>query len=250
MKAISRLIIPRLIISGLIAALAFATLVGLGIWQLERLHAKEALLARIATRIEADPVALPAESEWATLFPQDYDYRKITVTGTFEHAHETHVFSFIAKGERGDTIPGYLVFTPLVLENGATLLINRGFVPEALKDKSTRAAGLVEGPVRITGLMRAPEKHGLFTPADNIEKNIYFTRDAQSLAIAWQRPRIAPFTLDADATPVPGGAPLGGQTIVSVPNNHLQYALTWFALALALLGVLIAFIRKASARPA
>ena len=240
----------RLIIPGLFTALAFVCLVGLGIWQLERLHEKEALLARIAERLEQAPVALPAESEWAALAPSDYDYRKVTLTGRFLHQRETHLFSFIAKGERGDTIPGYMVFTPLVLENGATVIINRGFVPEALKDQSLRTAGQLEGPVSITGLMRAPEKRGLFTPADSIEKNIYFTRDAKILAEALKLPRVAAFTIDADETPVPGGAPLGGQTIVSVPNNHLQYALTWFALALALLGVFVAFVRKAGTRAA
>lgn len=245
MKATRRLLIP-----GLFTALAFVCLVGLGVWQLERLHEKEVLLARIAERLDHAPVALPVEAEWAALSPSDYDYRKVTLNGQFMHERETHLFSFIAAGERGDTIPGYLVFTPLVLDTGAIVIINRGFVPEALKDKTVRADGLVAGVVSVTGLMRAPEKRGLFTPADNIEKNIYFTRDARILADAVKLPRVAPFTLDADQTPVPGGLPLGGQTIVSVPNNHLQYALTWFALALALLGVFIAFARKARTQPA
>jgi surfeit locus 1 family protein len=245
MKATRSLLLP-----GLFTALAFVCLVGLGVWQLERLHEKEVLLARIAERLDHAPVALPAEPEWAALSPSDYDYRKVTLEGQFMHERELHFFSFIGTGERGDTIPGYLVFTPLVLDSGATVIVNRGFVPEALKDKTLRAAGLVEGLVSVTGLMRAPEKRGLFTPADNIEKNIYFTRDARILADAVKLPRVAPFTLDADQTPVPGGLPLGGQTIVSVPNNHLQYALTWFALALALLGVFIAFVRKARAQPA
>lgn len=232
----------RLIVPALVSATAFLILVGLGLWQLERLYEKEALLRHIDQAINADPVPLPPKTEWATLRPNDYIYRKVEVTGQFDHAHEAHFFGFIIIDERGTTRPGYFILTPLRLADDSYVFVNRGFVPEALKDQAQRRTGLVLGPVTIRGLMRAPEHKGMFSPDDDLQKNIRFVRDPVLLAESFGLSSVAPFIVDADATPVPGGAPEGGHTVISVPNNHLEYALTWFALAFALVAVFTAFV--------
>jgi surfeit locus 1 family protein len=222
---------------------AFAILVSLGIWQLQRLTWKEGLLAEIDSRIHAAPQPLPPFAEWPSLAPGDYEYRHVRVTGIFEHEDEALVF-LGDSGLKNQPEPGYLVLTPLRLENGAHVIVNRGFVPAGRKDAASRAADQIAGPVTITGLMRSPEERNLFTPADEPQKGLYFTRDPALIAAHFGLSDPAPFTIDADAEPVPGGLPQGGTTVIDIPNDHFEYALTWFGLAATLAGVYIAFVLK------
>ena len=103
--------------------------------------------------------------------------------------------------------------------------------------RPTRSAGQIEGPVTLTGLMREPEGRNWFTPADDPATNQWFTRDPAAIAKAEGLGCTAPFSIDADASPIPGGLPQGGETVLDIPNNHLSYAMTWFGLALGLAGV-------------
>ncbi len=219
------------------ALLALGLLLGLGVWQLQRLAWKTALLATIAARTAAPPVPLPPEAEWAGMSVPDYAYRHVTLQGTFDHRSEIRVFRPLADPHGPFSGLGDLILTPLRLPSGATVIVNRGFVPEDRVDPATRAAGQVEGPVTVTGLMREPESRNPFTPADDPAGRLWFTRDPGSIAAALGLARAAPFTVDQDASAVPGGLPQGGETVLSIPNNHLSYALTWFGLALGLLGV-------------
>jgi len=230
-----------LIWPGVLTVLALIVLIGLGTWQLVRLAEKEQQTTQIEASLSAPPVPLPSESEWATLKPADYDYRRVSLTGTFQHDKEALAFGFISVGVRGDTREGFFALTPFVLENGSTVIVNRGFVPQELRAQSSRAQGLIQGPITLTGLMRVPEKKGTFTPEDEPAKNIFFTIDPLSIARARQIERVAPFIVDADKSQVPGQWPEGGHTIVVLANNHLQYAITWFALALGLMGVFFVF---------
>ena len=220
-----------------------AVLIGLGLWQLHRLAWKDAIIARIEARAKAPATALPPPSQWSALRPDDYEYRRVTVTGTFDNAKETPVFRAEEAG------PGYLIMTPLALAGGGTVLVNRGYVPEKLKDPSTRPAGEPSGTVTVTGLMRQPEPRNAFTPADELEKNLFFTRDPVLLAKRDGLADAAPFTIDADATPNPGGWPRGGMTELAIPNNHFSYAITWFGLAIGLLCVYAGMVWK-HVRPA
>lgn len=224
-----------LLVPALFTAVVGALLIGLGVWQLHRLAWKEAILAQIETRTKASPQPLPAPATWPDLKPDDYEYRRVTFDGTFRNDEETLVFRPAEDG------PGYLLLTPLALAGGGTVIVNRGFVPDDLKDPSNRAQGEPEGPVRITGLMRQPESRNLFTPADEPGRGTFFTRDPKLIAARFALTGAAPFTVDADATPNPGGWPRGATTVVSIPNNHLSYALTWFGLALGLFGVFLGF---------
>lgn len=233
----------------LASALAGAILLsGLGVWQLQRLEWKEALMARIAARRDAPPTPLPPPAEWAGLEPDDYDYRRVTLRGVFDHGKESYLFRASATGSAGDG-PGYEVVTPLRLDGGGVVFVNRGFVPAEKKDPATRAAGRIAGETTLYGLMRRPEARNWFTPADEPEKNLWFTRDPAALSAHWGLSGVAPFSIDADAAENPGGWPKGGATVLKIPNNHLSYALTWFALAATLAAMTAVFIvRREGAR--
>ena len=210
-------------------------LVSLGLWQLQRLAWKEGVLAQIEARASAPPVAAPID--WGAFEPQRDEYRHVTISGEFEHDHEALVFRATGNGKAGFEGPGYLVMTPLLLADGAHVLVNRGFVPMARRDSASRMAGQRPGFVTLTGLLRSSEPRNAFTPADNPAKNEWFTRDVAAIAAHFGLERTAPFSIDADAAPNPGGLPIGGATVLAIANDHLSYALTWFGLGIALLGV-------------
>jgi surfeit locus 1 family protein len=229
------------------AALGLAILISLGIWQLHRLAWKEGLIAEVSARVGAPPVALPPEADWPRLKPADYEYRHVRVAGDYDFTHQALIFRALEtpRGRYGG--PGWLVLTPLQLEGGATVIVNRGFIPDD-KKAAFVTGGAANGPARadVTGLMREPEPRTWFTPADDPAAGQWFTRDPAAIAAAMKLQRVAPFTIDADAGPDPAALPEGGETILSFPNNHLSYAFTWFGLALALVGVFTAFAwRKA-----
>ncbi len=234
-----------LLVPGLATALATALLVGLGLWQIQRLAWKDDLIATIASRATAVPVPLPAETEWPGLRPGDYAYRRVSLSGTFEHDKEVHVFRTLGEARGPAHGVGYLVLTPLRLASGAHVIVNRGFVPAERVDAATRPGGALAGAVTLTGLMREPEPRNWFTPADAPDRAAWFTRDPGAIAAAFHLDRAAPFSVDADAQDLPGGLPQGGETVLNIPNNHLSYALTWFGLALGLLGVFGAYAFRA-----
>jgi len=230
------------------ALIGMGLLSGLGVWQLQRLAWKETVLAQISARRDALPQALPPQKDWAKVNPDDYDYRHVIMRGVFDHARESFLFRASATGAAGEG-PGYEVLTPLALDDGGTVIVNRGFAPAELKEPARRAAGQVAGEVTISGLMRRPEARNAFTPADEPDKNLWFTRDPAALAAHWGLQGVAPFSVDADTTPNPGGWPKGGATVMKIPNNHLAYALTWFALATTLAAVTAVFIAKRERTP-
>ena len=231
-----------LLLPSLFAAAAFIVLVCLGLWQLQRLAWKEAVLASIGARIHAAPAAPPPEQAWAALDAEAENYRHVSVSGAFLHDKEALVFRATGNGKAGFDGPGFLVLTPLVQADGAIILVNRGFVPLARRDPATRLPGQIAGVVTVTGLLRPTEPRNPFTPADNPAKGEWYTRDPAAMARAQNLARVAPFSIDADAEPAnPGGLPLGGATVLAIPNDHLSYALTWFGLAIGLAGVWAAF---------
>jgi surfeit locus 1 family protein len=163
------------------------------------------------------------------------------VAGVFEHEHERHFFA-TWKGQSG-----FYVYTPLKLDDGRRLLVNRGFTPYELKDPATRPAGQVERRVEVTGLAREPlaEKPSFVVPENDEAENIFYWKDrdrmAASVGLALGDENLVPFFVDAAKGAVPGGWPVGGVTIIDLPNNHLQYAMTWFGLAGTLLVVAAAW---------
>ncbi|GAB4066605.1 SURF1 family protein [Ancylobacter sonchi] len=228
---------------GLIASgIAFAILVSLGVWQLERLAWKQGLIAKVDARIHEAAVPAPEEQDWDEVDFAGDEYRRVTVAGRFRHDLEVQVYTLADQTPDGGGGPGYWVITPLVTAEGAAILINRGFVPMRLKNPADRSEGQVDGMVNVTGLIRMPEEAGLFTPPNDPSKDAWYVRDPFAIAEAKGLLRVAPFLIDADAAPNPGGWPLGGTTRIAFPNRHLEYALTWFGLAASLAGVGLAVL--------
>ncbi len=226
----------------ILAGAAFALLLGLGTWQVQRLQWKEAQLATINERIHAPPLPLPdIEAKFAA--GRDVDYWPVSATGTFLHASERH---FLATHD-GES--GFFVYTPLQLADGRVVWVNRGFVPYDLKEPARRSAGQVTGAVTVTGLARNPlaEKPSAMVPDNDPAKNIFFWKDISAMSATAGLPAdtgVLPFFIDTDDTPNAGGLPVGGVTIIDLPNNHLQYAVTWYGLALALLAVVVISLRS------
>jgi surfeit locus 1 family protein len=232
-----------LVVPAVLALLALAILLGLGTWQLQRRTWKEDLIARIEARARGAPGTIVPEQAWPTWNAETDEFRKVTVTGTFLHQHEAPVYG-LAPAERGAPVQGVYLFTPLRLADGAIVFVNRGFVPQELREPAARPQSQPAGEAVVTGLVRAPEERSWFTPADDPARNRWFARDPKAMAEARHLARVAPFYVEADAAPNAGGWPRGGQTRLNLPNNHLQYALTWYGIALTLVGVFAAFARQ------
>ncbi len=137
---------------------------------------------------------------------------------------------------------GYWVFAPARLSGGSIVLVDRGYVPPERKDPASRAQGTPHGTVEVVGVMRWPEARGLFTPADDPKSNVWFLRDPKAMAAAKKWDSAAPFYIEQEAPVPPGGLPLPGKLAVNLPDNHLQYAITWFGLALGLAGVYLVWL--------
>jgi len=218
-----------------VAALCMlAALLSLGTWQVERKAWKEGLIATLEQRLAAPPAALPAQATWERLDPGEMEFRRVAFSAEFLHDQEALVYTPGSSLRADVSGPGYWVFTPARLSDGSVVVVNRGFVPEGRQDVKTRAEGQVAGVLAITGALRWPEPRGLFTPSDNPERNLWFVRDQTAMAAAKHWGSVAPFFVDQEAPVPPGGLPRPGKITPSLPNNHLQYALTWYGLALVL----------------
>jgi surfeit locus 1 family protein len=216
---------------------ALALLVSLGTWQVKRLAWKQGLLATIHERIHAAPRPL-ADLEAQFSKTHDVEYWPVTARGVFLNGSERDFLATL-KGASG-----FFVYTPLRLDDGRFLFVNRGFVPYDRKDPSTRPAGEVAGEVMVTGLARNPlaAKPSYLVPDNNPAENIFYWKDIKAMAATAGLPAgatVLPFFVDANDAPNPGGLPVGGVTYINLPNNHFQYALTWYGLA-AILAVILA----------
>jgi surfeit locus 1 family protein len=220
-------------------SIAVLVLMALGTWQLYRLRWKLDLIATVDARVHAAPIAPPAPSVWPAVTADADQYLHVTARGTYDNARETFVQAVTEDGA------GYWLLTPFRTDAGFTVLVNRGFVPSDLRDPATRAAGEIEGSTQVTGLLRVTEPGGAFLRHNDPAADRWFSRDVG--AIAAKRGLdglVAPYFIDADKSPVPGGFPVGGLTVVAFPNSHLVYALTWYAMGLGLAGGLVWVLRE------
>lgn len=214
---------------------ALALLIGLGTWQIQRLHWKLDLIAKRSAALAAAPVAAPESGAEA----EALDFNHVTVRGTFDHAKELYI---AATDEHGLT--GWQVVTPLTLEDGRIVLVNRGFVPEAQRPPETRAAGQVAGEVTIEGILRIPHKpSGWLVPGNGPRQNYWLYVDIPAMAEAdgLDQGKLLPYSVDAGKAPNPGGVPRGGQTPIELPNDHLQYAITWYGFAVTLIVIYLIY---------
>jgi surfeit locus 1 family protein len=205
----------------------------LGIWQVQRLFWKLDLIARVEARVTAAPVPPPPRSEWPMVDAERFEYQHVQVSGVFDHNREALVQAVTERG------PGFWVMTSLLLQDGSSILINRGFVPSDSKDAEARNASETAGTVAVTGLLRISEPGGGFLRSNDPRADRWYSRDVAAIAAAKGVADPAPFFIDADAKANPGGLPVGGLTVVKFHNSHLVYAITWFSLAAMALGATV-----------
>jgi surfeit locus 1 family protein len=230
--------LASLIRLGIAAALVFTVLAALGTWQLERRSWKLGLIERVSPRVQAPPVAAPAQRDWPMITIADHEYRHVSVTGVFLNGFETQV---AASTELG---PGYWVLTPLRMRDGTLVLINRGFVPTDRRDPATRKAGEIAGEATVTGLLRITEPDGFLLRSNDPSADRWYSRDVAAIAAARGLTDVAPYFIDADAASNGPHSPVGGLTVITFHNNHLVYAITWYSLALMLAGGTAYVIRQ------
>ena len=226
---------PGLVATTLIMLVCLAILIGLGVWQLQRKVWKENLIAAMTTRLDATPQPLPPQ--WGAMAQDDDEFRRVAFHATFAPGNEALVYtpgSALRSDIKG---PGYFVFAPGKLADGRTVVVDRGFVPLERKDRAARTQSAAQGPVAVVGVLRWPESRGLFTPADDIKSSVWYLRDQAAMAAAKHWGDVAPFYVDQEEPVPPGGLPAPGKIVVRLPDNHLQYAITWFGLGAALVGV-------------
>ncbi len=209
---------------------AVCVLLALGTWQVHRLGWKTELIAAREASLALPPLTLSRITRDRTVAA----FRRVRAGGDFLHEKEIRLGPRTRNGAAG-----WHLITPLRLTGGGTVLVNRGWVPYARKDPATRRAGLIKGPIRVEGLARDPPAPGRFTPDNVPGKGDWYHVDVAAMASHLGLDDVAPYLIDAGPAPNPGGLPVGGQTIVRPPNNHLQYALTWYALAAVLLVIYI-----------
>jgi surfeit locus 1 family protein len=225
------------------AVLAFAVLVALGTWQLQRKTWKEGLIAALNERSQAAPAALPPPSAWPALDPAADEYRRVAFEAKFERSGDALVYASASAFRPDVSGFGLWVFTPAQLADGSRVVINRGFISS---DTSWKANVIAppSGDIAITGAMRWPDRRSWFTPQDNTAQNIFFVRDPVAIAAAKGWGRVAPFYIEQESPVPPGGSPQPGKLVPSLRNNHLQYAVTWYGLALVLAVVFVAYVAK------
>lgn len=265
--------VARLLILTLCAGLAFAGFAALGTWQVQRLHWKLDLIARVEQRVHAAAVAAPGPALWPRINAASDEYRHVRVTGTFLYELTTPVQASTELGS------GFWLLTPLRGADGSVVLVNRGFVRARNDARDSRAPGnrtpathatdkttdntgeqhgrlgtaAAAGDSSVTGLLRMSEPRGGFLRYNDPANNRWYSRDVQAIAAARGLPRVAPFFVDADASQVPAGEsagdaspdrPIGGLTVIAFHNNHLVYAFTWYALALMVAGGYLWVVRE------
>jgi cytochrome oxidase assembly protein ShyY1 len=220
-----------------------ALFVGLGLWQLQRRVEKHALIAALTERLAAASAPLPPRSQWRALTAERDEFRRVSFSATYARLADAMVYSSGSAVRDDISGPGTWAFLPARLSSDETVAVNAGFVPNTMQDRGVEdravAPLVTDRPVTLTGYLRFPERAGLLTPAENPAKRLWFARDHVSMAQALSWGEVAPFYIDLE-TPVPeNGIPKPGALQVHLRDDHMQYAITWFSLAGA---VLIAFL--------
>jgi cytochrome oxidase assembly protein ShyY1 len=232
---------------GVFTLVMLALFIGLGVWQLQRRVEKHALIAALTERLAVAPGALPLPTQWSALTPARDEFRRVSFTAAYEQLPDAMVYSSGSAVREDISGPGTWAFLPARLPSGETVVVNAGFVPNTMQERSPQDRAvkpLITGqPVMLTGYLRFPEKAGVLTPAENLARRLWFTRDHLAMAHALGWGEVAPFYIDLEQ-PVPAsGIPKPGPLEVHLKDDHMQYAITWFALAGAVLIAFAAWLR-------
>jgi len=225
---------PALLVSAL-ALLVFlgAAFAALGVWQVQRLAWKQDLIARVDRQLKSEPGPLPAPAQWAALTKEQDEYRRVLVSGQFDDRAQVLVRALTDLGT------GYWVLTPLRTDAG-WVIVNRGFVPPDMRGQVPPGRTLAPTPA----LLRISEPVGSFLQKNDPAQERWYSRDVAAIAaVRHLEGPVAPFFVDLQVTPATAQSwPRPGLTVVSFPNNHLSYALTWFALAAGMIAAMVFLI--------
>jgi surfeit locus 1 family protein len=205
---------PAKVLVAILWVAAIGGLFALGTWQVERRAWKLGLIAQVQARLKAAPVAAPMTAE-----PED-SYRRVIVSGTYIAGRDSFVQASTVRG------PGWWVMTPMRTDDGRMVLINRGYAPDR------KVMAVLPGQMIVTGLLRLSEPGGGFLRSNDPTADRWYSRDVDAIAAKRGIHRVAPYFIDADGARNAPGQPVGGLTVVSFPNNHLVYAVTWYTLAM------------------
>ncbi|MDB5701860.1 MAG: hypothetical protein JWL66_2059 [Sphingomonadales bacterium] len=205
---------PAKVLVAILWVAAISGLFALGTWQVERRAWKLGLIAQVQARLKAAPVAAPDKAH-----PEDA-YRRVIMGGTFIADQDSFVQASTVRG------PGWWVMTPMRTDDGRTVLVNRGYMADR------KGAAMIPGHVTVTGLLRLSEPGGGFLRGNDPVADRWYSRDVAAIAGKRGLGPVAPYFIDADGARNAPGQPVGGLTVVSFPNNHLVYAVTWYTLAM------------------
>jgi cytochrome oxidase assembly protein ShyY1 len=225
-----------------------ALFIGLGVWQLQRRAEKHALIAALDARLAAEPVPLPPSSQWRTLTPDHDEFRRVTFVATYQPRLDAMVYSSGSAVRPDISGPGTWAFIPARLPSGEIVAVNAGFVPNTMQDRGTQdravAQLITNEPITLTGYIRFPVAAGVLTPDVEHAKRLWFTRDQVAMAHTLGWGDIAPFYIDLETPVPPSGVPKPGPLSVQLKDDHMQYAITWFGLAIAVVVALVVWMRS------
>lgn len=219
------------IVASTATAIGLFILISLGLWQLDRLAWKEALIATLHERLAAAPVDLPPPSDWSRLTPDNSEFRRVKLRAEFPDLPRASVYAGAPALRTDIKSPGYFIFAPARLPGGETVVVNTGWVPTERQYQWNR------GSREIVGYLRWPEQPGLFVSDHDAAGDIWFVRDPGAMAKMRGWGEVAPFYIDMESPMPAAGLPRPGPLTVNLRNNHLGYAWTWFGLAGTLAGV-------------
>lgn len=224
----------------LITISAVLLALGLGTWQVQRLFWKQGIITERNSRIVA-PVLdkLPEKFD-----PKKYNFRRVRLTGTFLHSKE----QFRPARSVKEGVVGYHVFTPLRSASGADIWVTRGWVPNIRQAADTRLEGQVTGVRTLVAVLRLPNRQRMFTPDNQPKRNLWFWLDLNAMAKNAGIKTPANYYFEAVSAATPGGWPRGGQSRLSIRNAHLEYAFTWYSVALTCMVIYLLWHRR-RARP-
>jgi surfeit locus 1 family protein len=221
----------------LFALVAFAILVGLGTWQIERKSWKEALIATLDRRLNDAPIALPPPDQWAGMTPDNSEFTRVRLHVQFKKAADALVYTSGSALRDDVKGAGFFVFSPAQLPDGRTIVVNRGFVPG-------RPFPEASGSADIVGAVRFPEAPSWFVAAHDAAAEIWMVRDPAAMAAVKGWGAVAPFYIEQEAPVPPGGLPHPAPLKPQLRNEHLQYAITWYSLAAVLVVMFAIWVRR------
>jgi cytochrome oxidase assembly protein ShyY1 len=237
---------------GVFTLLMVAVFIGLGLWQLQRRIEKHALISALNERIAAEPVPLPEPLQWAHLTPSKDEFRRVRFTAILDPVAAARVYSSGSAVRDDISGPGTWEFWPATVPGNAVVAVNMGFVPDTTAGRPSAAGSMtrfvIRLPSQVTGYIRFPESAGILSPSADIGKRLWFTRDqlAMARALGWDKDgrMIAPFYIDLELPVARDAVPKPGPLAVHLKDDHLQYAITWFALAGAVMIAFLVWLRR------